>query len=194
MGSSGLNIASSFSQSYSNSSNPYNYIRKSGEGKEIENLNDEEKNDEISTIYRINIPAFNDEGVQELYDLFGKIITGSNFRHEALLFITKNGKYYVCQTYRIQFKKVNNYNDGIEEIKSYWSFNKNTKYTERKNINFYNTIKIKDIINVVKGLPDFYDLFTYIEYLMKISPQTKEKSQKIEGTLSIPIQYFILTT
>ena len=161
MGSSGVNIASTFSQPFSNSSNSYNYIRKSGEGKEIENLNDEEKNDEISTIYRINIPAINDEGVQELYDFFGNIITGSNCRHEALLFITKNGKYYVCQTYRIQFKKVNDYNDGIEEIKSYWSFNKNIKYTERKNIRFYNTIKIKDIINVVKGLPDFYDLFTY---------------------------------
>ena len=96
-----------------------------------------------------------------MYDLFGKIITGSKFSHEALLFITKAGKYYVCQTYRIQFKKVADFNDGIEEIKSYWSINRNTKYIERKKISFFNIIKVKDIIDVIKELPDYYDLFTY---------------------------------
>ena len=56
----------------------------------------------------------------ELFNAVGQLLTGSKFVHEGLLIKTKEKKYYVCQTYPIELKKCNDYDDAIESIKSYW--------------------------------------------------------------------------
>ena len=151
---SGLSLSSS-----SSSSNSSDSVHISGKGKDIV-IDENDLNDTINKIVRIEIPAENNNYAQKGYNFLGKLFVGSKFTHDGLLIETNSNKYFICQTYPIQFKKCNNYKDAIEEIKSYWQINNNAIY----NIYFqyvYDNITIKKIKNIVEKLPNFYDLFTY---------------------------------
>ena len=50
--------------------------------------------------------------------------------HEALLFTTSTGRYWICQTYPIQFKGFDNEDDAIKEIKKKWAINKDAKFVD----------------------------------------------------------------
>ena len=147
------------SSSSSSSSNLSNLTHRSGETKYI-NIDENDLNDTIKIISRIEIPASNDNNTQTNYNILGQLFVGSKFTHDGLLIETNSNKYFICQTYPIQFKKCNNYDDAIGEIKSYWKINNDAIY----NIYWqyvYDNITIKKIKNIVENLPNYYDLFTY---------------------------------
>ena len=169
MGSLGGELASSVCQSVkisglsspssSSSSNSSNSVHRAEEGKDI-NIDENDLNDTVKMISRIEIPANNDNNAQTNCNILGKLFFGSKFTHDGLLIETNSNKYFICQTYPIQFKKCNNYDDAIGEIKSYWKINNDAIY----NIYWqyvYDNITIKKIKNIVENLPNYYDLFTY---------------------------------
>ena len=168
-----FNVTSGSSSSSSNSSN--NAHRK-GEGKNIQKLSEKELKETIDYIERVQIPS-TDKNTQQIRNFFGKILTGSKFLHEGLLiktegfysekllfFLKKNkfySHYYVCQTYPIELKKFDNYDEAIQEIKKYWPINKDSKKQNAIKVDLKGkNISIEDIKKVVENLPDEYDLFT----------------------------------
>lgn len=169
MGSLGGELASSVCQTFkvgglsssssSSSSNSSNSVRRSGEEKDI-NIDENDLNDTIKMISRIEIPASNDNNAQTNYNILGQLFTGSKFTHDGLLIETNSNKYFICQTYPIQFKKCNSKEDAIEEIKSYWQINNNAIHNQNGQF-VYDYITIKKIKNIVNNLPNYYDLFTY---------------------------------
>ena len=90
----------------------------------------------------------------------GQFFTGSSFLHEALLFHTKKDKYYICQTYQIEFKQCDSYESAIKRIKSYWKLNNKSKNVDTFDVNLNGKkISVGKIIKVIEDLPDEYDLF-----------------------------------
>ena len=147
------------SSSSSSSSNSSNSAHRKGERKDID-IDENDLNDTIKMISRIEIPAENNKYAQKGFNFFGKLFVGSKFTHDGLLIETNSNKYFICQTYPIQFKKCNNYKDAIEEIKSYWQINNNAIHNQNGQY-VYDNITIKKIKNIVENLPNYYDLFTY---------------------------------
>ena len=149
----------SSSSSSSSSSNSVNSTHRFGEAKIID-IDENDLNDSIKSIWRIEIPAVNDRSGSDLLNVFGKIFTGSKFAHDGLLIETNSNKYFVCQTYPIQFKKCSSYEDAIDSIKSYWNINKNAVHNAKgQYLNDY--ITINEIKAIVEQLPNYYDLFIY---------------------------------
>ena len=154
-----LNIASGSSGS-STSSNSSNDAHRKGEGKKI-NIIEEDKNIQIKCVYSVEIPATN-SGVENIILNFGgKIFTGSKFVHQGLIFLTRCGQLYVCQTYPIQLIKCDGYNDALDKIKKYWKINKDVK-NENLKVTRYGKGEIFCLSCVkeeLEKLPDEYDLF-----------------------------------
>ena len=149
----------SSSSSSSSSSDSCNSTHRSGEAKNI-NIDDNDLNDIIKMIWRIEIPAVNDNSNGQTLNFLGQLLTGSKFSHDGLLIETNSGKYFICQTYPIQFKKCSCFNDAIDEIKSYWKINQNGIHN-RYGQCIYDNITNNTIKNIVDKLPNYYDLFTY---------------------------------
>ena len=105
----------------------------------------------------------NDRGFhQKVLNLVTQVAVGSDMVHEGLIFLTKNGKYYCCQTYPIQFKKVYSLEDGIKKIKDNWTL-KNT-YNNIDAIRCEDHKKyftVKNVVDIVEKLPNEYDLYMY---------------------------------
>ena len=154
-----FNAGSGMSSSSSSSSGSSNSTYRSGESKDI-NIDENDLNDTIKKISRIEIPAVNNSSDSEALNFLGKLFTGSKFAHDGLLIETHSDKYFICQTYPIQFKKCSSYRDAINEIKSYWKINKNAIHNERGQY-IYDNINIREIKNIVSNLPNYYDVFTY---------------------------------
>ena len=154
-----FNVGSGMSSSSSSSSGSSNSTHRSGESKDI-NIDEKDLNDNIKKIWRIEIPAVNNTSDSEALNVLGKLFIGSKFTHDGLLIQTNSDKYFICQTYPIQFKKCSSYYDAIDEIKSYWQINKNAIHNEHGQC-IYDNITIKEIKNIVCNLPNYYDLFTY---------------------------------
>ncbi len=154
-----VKISGLSSSSSSSSSNSSNSAHRKGERKDID-IDENDLNDTIKKISRIEIPANNDNNAQKDLNFLGKLFVGSKFTHDGLLIETNSNKYFICQTYPIQFKKCNNYKDAIEEIKSYWQINNNAIHNQNGQY-VYDNITIKKIKNIVENLPNYYDLFTY---------------------------------
>ena len=74
----------SSSSSSSSSSNSVNSTHRSGEDKRID-IDENDLNDSIKSIWRIEIPAVNDRSGSDLLNVFGKIFTGCKFAHDGLL-------------------------------------------------------------------------------------------------------------
>ena len=149
----------SSSSSSSSSSDSCNSIHRSGESKDI-NIDENDLNDTIKMIWRIEIPAVKNTSDSETLNFFGQLLTGSKFVHDGLLIVTNSGKYYIWQKYPIQFKKCSSYGDAIDEIKSYWKINNNAIHNEYGQT-IYDNITINTIKNIIDELPNYYDLFTY---------------------------------
>ena len=166
MGKIGGHIAGSVCQTFnitsgsSSSSSSSNKTERSGEGKKIDSFTKEELEDKIKYIYSIKVPSSNNKGLSEIGNLFGVLLTGSEFAHEGLIIETKGNKYYVCQTYPIEFKKVDNYDKGIERIKDKWSI-KNIKDEKKKIFGVSSTFTIKEVKTAIENMMDYYNLFTY---------------------------------
>ena len=118
MGSSGSNL--SHSSNSSNSSNFQN-LAHSGLKMNIDDLSREESSDRLKTVHRIRVPFFDNPTIQTLANI--TYITGNGPFHEGLIFETKNGIYYIAQTYPVTFIMVNSLNDAVKEILSFCQFN-----------------------------------------------------------------------
>ena len=152
-------LGSGLSSSSSSSSNSGNSTRRSGESRHIY-IDENDLNDTIKKIWRIEIPAVNNTSDSEAINFVGKLLTGIKIAHDGLLFETNSNKYFICQTYPIQFKKCYSYDDAINEIKSYWQINKNAIHNKYGQC-ICDKITIRKIKNIVEKLPNYYDLFTY---------------------------------
>ena len=156
-----LNIASGSSGS-STSSNSSNDAHRKGEGKNI-NIIEEDKNIQILRVYSVEVPATNSGVGNKFLNIGGKIFTGSKFVHQGLIFLTRCGQLYVCQTYPIQLIKCDGYNDALDKIKKYWKINKDVenenleKTVYRPEENFC----LSRVKEELEKLPDEYDLFNY---------------------------------
>ena len=154
-----LNIASGSSGS-STSSNSSNDAHRNGEGKKI-NIIEEDKNTEINCVFSVEIPATNSGVGNSFLNFGGKILTGSKFVHQGLIFHIYINKFYVCQTYPIQLIKCDDYNDALDKIKKYWKINKDVK-NENLKVTRYGKGEIFCLSCVkeeLEKLPDEYDLF-----------------------------------
>ena len=154
-----LNIASGSSGS-STSSNSSNDAHRNGEGKKI-NIIEEDKNTEINCVFSVEIPATNSGVGNSFLNFGGKILTGSKFVHQGLIFHIYINKFYVCQTYPIQLIKCNDYDDALDKIKKYWKINKDVK-NENLKVTRYAKGEIFCLSCVkeeLEKLPDEYDLF-----------------------------------
>lgn len=166
MGKIGGHIAGSVCQTFnitsgsSSSSSSSNKTERSGEGKEIDSFTKEELEDKIKYITSIKVPSSNNKGLSEIGNLFGVLLTGSEFAHEGLIIETKGNKYYVCQTYPIEFKKVDNYDKGKERIKKNWSI-KNVKDVKQDTYRVNSTFTIEEVKTAIENMMDYYNLFTY---------------------------------
>jgi len=154
-----VKISGLSSASPKSSSNSINSAHRKGERKDID-IDENDLNDTIKKISRIEIPANNDNDTQKHNDVIALMFVGSKFTHDGLLIETNSNKYFICQTYPIQFKKCNNYDDAIEKIKSCWGINNDAIYNIYGQY-VYDNITIKKIKNIVENLPNYYDLFTY---------------------------------
>jgi len=154
-----LKLGNGLSSSSSSSSDSVNSTHRSEESKDI-SIEDNDLNDSIKSIWRIEIPATNERSGSETLNILGKVFTGSKFTHDGLLIMTKSDKYFVCQTYPIQFKKCSSFDDAVGKIKSRWSINKNAIHNQYGQ-EIYDNITISKIKNIVENLPNYYDLFTY---------------------------------
>jgi hypothetical protein len=167
MGMIGGHIAGSVCQTFnitsgsSSSSSSSNKTERSGEGKEIGSFTKEELEDKIKYIHSIKVPSSNNKGLSEIGNVFGVLLTGSEFAHEGLIIETKGNKYYVCQTYPIEFKKVDNYDKGKERIKYYWKINKNAEDVKEYTFGVSSTFTIEEVKTAIENMMDYYNVFTY---------------------------------
>ena len=121
MGTVGGSIASSATHAFnitsgsSSSSNSSNDAHREGEGKVID-IDEDDKYDLISYITSVEVPATNSGAGNTFLNIGGKLLTGSKFVHEGLIIYAGLHKTYVCQTYPIELKKCNDYDDAIESI------------------------------------------------------------------------------
>ena len=149
----------SSSSSSSSSSDSINGTHRVGETKKI-SIEENDLNESIKSIWRIEIPSVNERADSNILNGLGKVFTGSRFAHDGLLIETKSDKYFVCQTYPIEFKKCSSYDNAIDEIKSCWKINKNAIHNQYGQ-QIVDNITISTIKNIVDELPNYYDLFTY---------------------------------
>lgn len=116
-----------------------------------------ELTDEISEILRIRIPFFSSKPLQSLSVI--SFLTGNGPYHEGLVILTKYKKIYITQTYPITFIKVNSINEGISEIISFNTYNKNSKKFFISDIYIpHQTINVMNVYSLVKIYPNKYDI------------------------------------
>ena len=77
--------------------------------------------DEISRIFRIRIPFFDNSPLQTISNI--SYITGNGPYHEGLIFLSKTYNFYIAQSYPITFVKVKNFTQGLSDIISFNNFN-----------------------------------------------------------------------
>ncbi len=175
-----MGVSSSLSSSSSNHNSIMRKLSRSGEPLDIDFLDEDDLSDKIIEIKRIKIPFFDNKHLQALSNVV--YVTGNSPFHEGLIFETKQNQYYITQTYPITFHKVFSFKDGIERIKGFCASNRDTKKYEIRDIwvskrDFY----VKDIINVIKKLPNKYDIInencqTYCNSILNQLPVKKVHS------------------
>ena len=134
-------------------------IRSQNRPKVIDLLSLYELSSEISEIIRVRIPFFNNEPLQSLSAI--SFITGNGPYHEGFMILTKIKTIYITQVYPITFIKVNSINEGIYEIMSFNTFNKNTNKFFISDIYIpHEAITVMDIYDLIKIYPNKYDIFS----------------------------------
>ena len=127
--------------------------------KVIDLLSSYELSSEISEIVRVRIPFFNNEPLQSLSAI--SFITGNGPYHEGFMILTKIKTIYITQIYPITFIKVSSINEGIYEIMSFNTFNRNTNKFFISDIYIpHESITVMDIYDLVKIYPNKYDIFS----------------------------------
>ena len=143
------------------SSESSNNAYKEGEKKDIDVLYAGDDYKKIIKIEDIGVPAVNSELGNLFLDIVSKNLFGSAFCHEGLLFKTSAGRYWVCQTYPIQFKGFDKEDDAIKEIKKKWAINKDAKFVERYELSLEKDICLTCIKYIVDSMPNYYELSSY---------------------------------
>ena len=178
-----LNITSGSSSS----SNSLKDACQEGKPKKID-INEEDLNLKIFDVYSIEVPSTNSKAGSQFLNVAGKVLTGSKFVHQGLIFRARMQLseepdfYYVCQTYPIQLVKCNNFKDAVDKIKSYWQINKDVpnKNLRQTNYDKKEFFRMRDVKEVVEKLPNKYDLFNYNcqHFCNKIIEQLRLKAYK----------------
>ena len=154
MGSTSSGFASSKS---SNSSNSLENIKESGLQVNIVELSLEEAKDILTNVMRLRVPFFDNIAFQTLANV--TYITGNGPFHEGLIFKTRNGTYYVAQTYPVTFVMVNSLNDAVKEILSFCQFNPLSHQYKITN-SYYPTslVTVSDVAAIIKTMPNEYNI------------------------------------
>ena len=123
----------------------------------IEELSNEDSNDILTSVMRLRVPFFDNPTIQTLANV--TYLTGNGPFHEGLIFETRNGIYYIAQTYPVTFIMVNSLNDAVKEIVSFCQFNPLSHQYKITN-SYYPTslVTISDVAAVVKTMPNQYHI------------------------------------
>ena len=123
----------------------------------IEELSLEDSNDILTSVMRLRVPFFDNPTIQTLANV--TYLTGNGPFHEGLIFETRNGIYYIAQTYPVTFIMVNSLNDAVKEIVSFCQFNPLSHQYKITN-SYYPTslVTISDVAAVVKTMPNQYHI------------------------------------
>jgi nucleoid DNA-binding protein len=134
-------------------------INRNGKRKYLTDFTPLEFCDEISQIFKIRIPFFDNAPLQVISKI--SYITGNGPYHEGLIFLSKTYNFYIAQSYPITFVKVKNFTQGISDIISFNNFN-NTSHSYKIPEIFYPTlpITILDIYEIINKLPNQYHILT----------------------------------
>jgi hypothetical protein len=115
--------------------------------------------DEISRIFRIRIPFFDNSPLQTISNI--SYITGNGPYHEGLIFLSKTYNFYIAQSYPITFVKVKNFTQGLSDIISFNNFNNESHSYKIPEIIFPTLpITIIDIYEIINKLPNQYNILT----------------------------------
>ena len=154
MGSASSALASS--KSSSNSSGLQNFTE-SGLQVNIDELSYEDSRDILTNVMRLRVPFFDNPTIQAIANI--TYITGNGPFHEGLIFETRNGNYYIAQTYPVTFIMVHSLNDAVKEIVSFCQFNP-LSHQYRITNSYYPTylVTVSDIQAVVKTMPNEYNI------------------------------------
>ena len=99
---------------------------------------------------RLRVPFFDNPTIQTLANI--TYITGNGPFPEGLIFGTRNGIYYIAQTYPVTFIIVNSLNDAVKEIVSFCQFNPLSHQYKITN-SYYSTT-----LAIVKTMPNEYNI------------------------------------
>ena len=145
--------------------------------------------DEISKIFKIRIPFFENSPLQAISNI--SYLTGNGPYHEGIIFLSKSYNYYIAQSYPITFVKVKNFSQGISDIISFNNFN-NTSHSYKIPEIYYPTLPITiiDIYEIINSLPNKYHIFTENcqNFVNKIIEGLKEKKHIIAENDPIKIE------
>ena len=150
--SSGLEISKS-----SSSSSGLQNLTESGLQVNIDDLSLEDARDILTNVMRLRVPFFYNPTIQALANI--TYVTGNGPFHEGLIFETRNGTYYIAQTYPVTFIMVNSLNEAVREIVSFCQFNPSSHQYKITNSYYPTTIvTVSDIAAVVKTMPNEYNI------------------------------------
>ena len=180
MGSAASVSHSSKSSTSSNSSNSSNILSLAHSGLQV-NIEEELSNDELlenlKKVHQIRVPFFDNRTMQTLANI--TYITGNGPFHEGLIFETRNGSFYIAQTYPVTFIMVHSYNEAINEIVSFCQFNsKTTQYIKYNEYCPKEIVTVSDIKNIVKNMPNEYNI---------LKENCQKFCQKIIASLNLQI-------
>ena len=178
-----MGVSSSLSSSSLNDNSIMRKFSRSGEPLNIDFLDNDDLSDKIIEIKRIKIPLFENKHLQTLSNIV--YVTGNSPFHEGLIIETQQNQFYITQTYPITFHKAFSIKDAIKRIKDFCASNRNAKKYQIRDIwVFKNDCYIKDIINIIKKLPNRYDIInqncqTYCNSILKQLPLKKIQTNDI---------------
>ena len=137
----------------------FSSISKRGKRKYLTDFTPLDFCDEISKIFKIRIPFFDNSPLQAISNL--SYLTGNGPYHEGLIFQSKTYNFYIAQSYPITFVKVNNFSQGITDIISFNNFN-NTSHSYKIPEVYFPTLPITiiDIYEIINKLPNQYHILT----------------------------------
>ena len=139
--------------------NLFSGINKRGKRKYLTDFTPLEFCDEISRIFRIRIPFFDNSPLQTISNI--SYITGNGPYHEGLIFLSKTYNFYIAQSYPITFVKVKNFTQGLSDIISFNNFNNESHSYKIPEIIFPTLpITIIDIYEIINKLPNQYNILT----------------------------------
>ena len=154
MGSAPSGLASS---KISSNSSGLQTLTESGLQVNIDELSLEDARDILISVMRLRVQFFDNPTIQTLANI--TYITGNGPFHEGLIFETRNGTYYIAQTYPVTFIMVNSLNDAVKEIVSFCQFNPLSHQYKITNSYYPATlVTVSDIAAIVKTMPNEYNI------------------------------------